>query len=196
MEVVERHGLAQTYIPVHTPYIFLLAFYGLIFYRFRALFSLVLRKKNVCCLTKSHGLETWGLLRRYNGLVIPCLSSPSISSLFLPSHPPYNLLHLASRFIVYFMVIIPSAPDHTIFRGLFLTLQGFSSLLTLHCILPLPLRGARYKHLLSVLTSQSPSSSDHFHVHSHIPFFSFSRVHFSHFPHRNGMHIIHRFSFL
>ena len=38
-----------------------------------------------------------------------------------PPHPPYNPLHPASRFIVYFMIITPLTPHHTTFLGLFLT---------------------------------------------------------------------------
>jgi len=96
-------------------------------------------RKTVCCLTKSHGLETGRLFRRYNGLVIPRLSSPSIPLPFPSPYPPYNPLHLASRFIVYSMIITPFMPD-------FWAYQEFPSLSTLHCI----------QKLLSLPTSQPP----------------------------------------
>jgi len=41
--------------------------------------------------------------------------SPSLHLFPSPPHPPYNSLHLASRLIVYFMIITPFTPDHTIF---------------------------------------------------------------------------------
>ena len=123
--------------PVHTPYIFSSC-------SLRTHFFVDLlpsspsccERKTVCCLTKSHGLETWRLFRRYNGLVIPRLSSPSIPLPFPSPYSPYNPLHLASWFILYSMVITPFAPE---FRALFLVFQELSSLSALHCILfPLP----------------------------------------------------------
>ena len=133
---------------------------------------------------------------RYNGLVIPCLSSSSISSPFPPPHPPYNPLHLASRFIVYFTTIIPFTPDHTPYFGLIPhSPRVLSSLSTLHCILPL-LHDTRYENsLLLVPTSQLPVVRT-ISIPSLTPLLPFSPARSSHLPHHNGMHITHLFFFL
>lgn len=90
--------------PVHTPYIF---FSCSLRTRFLPLSCPLLShaaKEERCCLTKSHGRETTGAFSevqwtRYS------MSLISIHFFTLPPHPPYYPLHLASRFIVYFMII-------------------------------------------------------------------------------------------
>ena len=55
--------------PVHTPYhFFFLLFTDSLSVDLSSSSLSCCERKTDCCLTKSHGLETWRLFRRYNGL--------------------------------------------------------------------------------------------------------------------------------
>jgi len=100
--------------------------------------------------------------------VIPCLPSPSIPLPFSSPYPPYNPLYLASRLIVYSMIITPFTPD---FRALFFVVQEFSS--PPHLFIAssphFPIMTRSTKAIIGTHTT-TPSIPDHFHFQSHIPF--------------------------
>jgi hypothetical protein len=160
-----RYGLAQALFPVHTPYIFSSCSPTDSFFIDVLPSSLsCCERKPVCCLTKSHGLETWRLFRRYNGLVIPRLSYPSIFYL-----SPHHIRHttLPSWFIVYSMIIIPFAPD---FRALFLVLPESSlSRVSIASSPYFPIMTRSTKVIIGTHIA-TPSCPDHFRFQSHIPF--------------------------
>jgi hypothetical protein len=151
--------------PVHTPYIFSFCSPRTHFLSDVLPSSLsYCERKPVCCLTKSHGLETWRLFRRYNGLVIPRLSYPSIFYL-----SPHHIRHttLPSWFIVYSMIIIPFAPD---FRALFLVLPESSlSRVSIASSPYFPIMTRSTKVIIGTHIA-TPSCPDHFRFQSHIPF--------------------------
>lgn len=82
--LLTRYGLAQAYSLSTLPTSFLLALYGLIFIDLLPSCLSCCERNNVCCSTKSHGLETQRPFPRYNGLVIPCFSSQSL-------YPPFTI---------------------------------------------------------------------------------------------------------
>jgi len=99
------------------------------------------------------------------------ISSPSI---FLPlpaprPYPPYIPLHLASRFIVYFMIITPTPDYPPFFWDLFSLSQGFlfwlSTAFSSHFFFTTRSTKAYYWY-----PHHNPSNLDYFHFQSHIPF--------------------------
>lgn len=181
LEVVDAIWTCSGPFPVHTPYLFSSCFLRTHFYRFLALFSHAAKAKPLLFdYTAWHG-GFW----RFNGLFIPCPSSPPICLPHPPPHPPYN-----PRFIVYFMTIIPLRLI-TILGALFSAHGWFSSLSTHHILLSLLHHDAQDSNSLLVSTSQLPSSSGCFHSQSHSsPFNSRQRIPLTSF-HHNGTHIAH-----
>jgi len=150
--LLTRYGLAQAYIPCpHSLFFFLLSTDS---------FSIDLvpsphaGKENDCRLTTSHDQET----RDFSGGIMDTFSMFLISIHFFsfpPPHPPYNPLHPASRFIVYFMIITLNArsPYSRAYSSLS---KGSLLFSTPHRIPPLILHDAWHETSLLVPASQPP----------------------------------------
>jgi len=94
--------------------------------------------------------------------VIPCLPSPSIPLPFASPYPPYNPLYLASRLIVYSMIITPFTPAFGPYSSLSKSFLLSLSRLSIASSPHFPIMTRSTKVIIGTHTT-TPSSSDHFH---------------------------------